>query len=118
LCRPGDTTKTVNEAIGNKGVGFLSVFQVSAHPEVYSRATSARAVGFDGFCFRFGDANDVQELLRAEDDLARHTALITASMPRLYLACPITILPAALSDFTDYATVVRLPLKNDSARIG
>ena len=36
-CSPTRTTKTVNEAIGKKGVGFLSVFQVCGHPEVYSR---------------------------------------------------------------------------------
>jgi hypothetical protein len=65
LCSPGDTTKIVNEAIGNKGVGFLSVFQVSSHPEVYSRDTNATSGGFDGFCFRFGRGSCDRQLLRA-----------------------------------------------------
>jgi hypothetical protein len=117
LRSPGDTTKIVNEAIGNKGVGFLSVFQVSSHPEVYSRDTSATSGGFDGFCFRFGDENDLADLL-AEENLEHQTARVAASMPRLYLACPAVSVPTAVAGLAleDYATVVRLPLKNPDAR--
>jgi hypothetical protein len=115
LCSPTLTTKNVNEAIGNKGVGFLSVFQVSSHPEVYSRRTAA-SLTFDGFCFVFA----ADEMLRAFLDDARlgdKAAQVIESMPRLYLACPATLLPAAVQQLAaeGFATVVRLPLKNKDA---
>ena len=111
LCSPTLTTKNVNEAIGNKGVGFLSVFQVSSHPEVYSRAKDG-AVGFDGFCFSFAADETLGAFLR-EEGLGDHAGQVIANMPRLYLACPATDRPGAVGQFASdgFATVIRLPLK-------
>ena len=116
LCSPTRTTKTVNESIGNKGVGFLSAFQVSAHPEIYSRS-SCGSTRFDGYCFHFADDTAIRRFLEAED-LGSHAADVTAKMPRLYLACPIVEVPEAVRRFEQegFVTVVRLPLKNDDAR--
>ena len=36
LCGVATSTKRIDEGIGYKGIGFLSVFQVCAHPEIYS----------------------------------------------------------------------------------
>lgn len=92
LCSPTLTTKSVNEAIGNKGVGFLSVFQVSSHPEVYSRR-SATSTTFDGFCFAFAADETLCAFLDAEG-LGREAEQVIRSMPRLYLACPTPFFPA------------------------
>lgn len=115
LCSPTLTTKNVNEAIGNKGVGFLSVFQVSAHPEVYSRI-SAGEVGFDGYCFSFGTDETLGAFLD-EQGLGKKAEQIIANMPRLYLACPVEDRPGVVGQFADegFATVIRLPLKASDA---
>lgn len=116
LCSPTRTTKTVNEAIGNKGVGFLSTFQVCDHPEIYSRAAPESAT-FDGFSFRFGDADNVTALLAAEGRVDQ-TALIVEQMPRLYLACPLRSAGEHIASLAEqgFATVVRLELKNEEAK--
>ncbi|MBY3315076.1 sacsin N-terminal ATP-binding-like domain-containing protein [Rhizobium laguerreae] len=117
LCSPTRTTKAVNEAIGNKGVGFLSVFQISSHPEVYSRSKATRSPSFGGFCFAFADAVNLRAFLDREG-LAEQTQFISESMPQLYLATPLDEPPETVRVLGDegYATVLRLPLKNAEAR--
>lgn len=116
LCSPTRTTKSVNEAIGNKGIGFLSVFQVCSHPEVYSRSAPS-SVGFDGYCFAFAADEMLVDFLDEEERGETATRVI-ANMPRLYLACPINALPDAVGQLADegFATVIRLPLKSLDAR--
>ncbi len=115
LCSPSRTTKPVNDAIGNKGVGFLSVFQVCDHPEVYSRR-DAQDHGFNGFCFRFADNATVAAALSA-DGLGDRAEQVLAGMPRLYLALPRDEPPEAVSALcaNGFSTVVRLPLKGPKA---
>jgi hypothetical protein len=116
LCSPAQTTKIVNEGIGNKGVGFLSAFQVSGHPEIYSRFSPA-PTGFDGYCFHFADDASIRRFLE-DEDLGSHAADVIAKMPRLYLACPIIEVPEAVRRLEQegFSTVVRLPLKSEDAR--
>ncbi|MBZ9775047.1 ATP-binding protein [Mesorhizobium sp. CO1-1-8] len=115
LCSPTLTTKNVNEAIGNKGVGFLSVFQVSAHPEIYSRLPGG-GPNFDGYCFSFA-TDDTLRLFLERKGLGNEVDQIIANMPRLYLACPTYDQPTAVSRFAEdgFATVIRLPLKAGEA---
>jgi hypothetical protein len=116
LCSPSRTTKTVNESIGNKGVGFLSVFQICAHPEVYSRATPGSSA-FDGYCFAFADEARLRGFLEPEG-LADRASVVAKTMPQLYLATPIFDPQASVGVLCEdgYATVLRLPLKNEDAR--
>jgi hypothetical protein len=116
LSSPSRTTKGVSEAIGNKGVGFLSVFQVSAHPEVYS-STTADGAGFDGFCFRFADDLIVQRFL-TEAGIGDQSEQVISGMPRLYLTFPVDDVPPAVAVLAaeGFATVVRLPLKSKEAQ--
>ncbi|QOZ06634.1 hypothetical protein XH96_03205 [Bradyrhizobium sp. CCBAU 51765] len=113
LCSPTLTTKGVNEAIGNKGVGFLSVFQVSSFPEIYSRMPGSVGRGFDGYCFRFASDEDIADFLISEG-LGEHARAVAANMPRVYLASPCEECPAAIERLAGegFATAVRLPLKN------
>ena len=48
----GQSDKDPQESIGNKGIGFRSVLEISSAPEVFSRASNASS-RFDGFCFGF-----------------------------------------------------------------
>lgn len=52
LSQLGQSDKDPQKSIGNKGLGFRSVLEVSDRPEIYSRATPASAQ-FDGYCFAF-----------------------------------------------------------------
>jgi hypothetical protein len=52
LSQLGQSDKDPQKSIGNKGLGFRSVLEVSDRPEVYSRA-SAGSAQFDGYCFAF-----------------------------------------------------------------
>lgn len=52
LSQLGQSDKDPQKSIGNKGLGFRSVLEVSVRPEVYSRA-SADSTQFDGYCFAF-----------------------------------------------------------------
>jgi hypothetical protein len=52
LSNLGQSSKNPNEAIGNKGIGFRSVLEVSKAPEIYSCRLGAPGL-FDGYCFRF-----------------------------------------------------------------
>ena len=116
ICSPTMTTKNVNDAIGNKGVGFLSVFQVCSHPEVYSKLPGSRSETFDGFCFAFADDAAVGRFL-AQIGCADSTSDVLANMPRLYLSCPIKTGdgPIAVLAREGFATAIRLPLKNNES---
>ena len=63
----GLSDKPVGEGIGNKGVGFKSVLQICAAPEVYSTLPG----GAPGFCFRFAGPDDVAELVGGDPVLTR-----------------------------------------------
>jgi hypothetical protein len=117
LCSPTQTSKTVNDAIGNKGVGFLSVFQVCHHPEIYSRLPESQSDYFDGYCFQFAGPEALRTFLDSEG-LVQHVDHIVANMPQLYLACPLgTTSPVIRQLAADgYVTVVALPLKSAEAR--
>ena len=52
LSNLGQSDKDPQKSIGNKGIGFRSVLEISKVPQIYSRkeSTSSR---FDGYCFGF-----------------------------------------------------------------
>src|SRR5882672_1476171 len=52
LGRLGQSSKDPNRFVGNKGIGFRSVLEISSAPEIYSRFDS-NSREFDGFCFAF-----------------------------------------------------------------
>ena len=69
LCRIAMSPKRPDQGIGNKGVGFKSVLQLSAAPEIYS-ASHTNSGHFDGFCFRFalpGDYLTLAERIRPDE---------------------------------------------------
>lgn len=66
LANLGQSSKDPRESIGNKGIGFRSVLEVSRAPEVYSCADTARG-RFDGYCFRFSP----EVLTQSEAPLAK-----------------------------------------------
>ena len=68
ICEIAQSSKQPGEGIGNKGVGFKSVLQVAAWPEIYS--SSATGGAFDGYCFRFAEQADMRSLTASDEDAA------------------------------------------------
>ena len=52
LSNLGQSDKDPQQSIGNKGIGFRSVLEITEAPEIYSRKESGSS-SFDGYCFSF-----------------------------------------------------------------
>lgn len=104
--------KPPDEAIGNKGIGFKSVLEVTDSPVVHS----VKAVGsseFDGYCFKFPSIDDISVLV----DGSASQQQIAAEM--LLLGLPIPAGPAgddiAALAADGFVTVVSLPLRSQDS---
>jgi hypothetical protein len=117
LIRLGHSSKVVGESIGNKGVGFRSVYRVCERPEFYSRSVAGVASRrFDGFCFSSAMPDHLPELAAGDEGLL--ASLIEDVHPS-FLPVPLEDQPAAVETFAQersISTVVRLPLKDPDAR--
>lgn len=115
----GLSDKSADEGIGNKGLGFRSVLQLSDRPEVYSRDPDNDAdEGFRGYSFRFAGPQDIDELA-ASSELARQ---VEAKVSPLDLPVPAEVTDDHIRQLATerFATVVKLPLRDaiaaDAAR--
>ena len=61
LSQLGNSDKDPQDSIGNKGIGFRSVLEVTVRPSIFSRSVPGSET-FDGFCFGF--APDTIDMLR------------------------------------------------------
>ena len=52
LSQLGQSDKDPEKSIGNKGIGFRSVLEITDSPEIYSRS-EPNSPTFDGYCFAF-----------------------------------------------------------------
>lgn len=52
LAKLGQSDKNPEESIGNKGIGFRSVLEITSSPQIYS-LKDPQSSCFDGFCFQF-----------------------------------------------------------------
>ncbi|MER6028236.1 hypothetical protein [Streptomyces sp. NPDC001851] len=106
------SSKAAGEGIGNKGLGFRSVLQLTDWPEIYSKA-APESPGFDGYCFRFARPEDVRSLV---DDPVLATRVIEDISP-LALPVPADTTDPVLGELAEegYSTVVRLPLRDQRA---
>lgn len=113
ICEIAQSSKRPGEGIGNKGVGFKSVLQIAAWPEIYS--CSAAGGAFDGYCFRFADHVEMRRLTESDEE-----AMVLADRISPY-GLPVHIPPENLCEHlrrlaTDgYASVIRLPLRTPAA---
>ena len=105
------SSKSVNESIGNKGLGFRSVLQICLWPEIYSVLGTGGQNEFDGYCFRFAQKDDINKFLdnHSSQDLAIE---ILENMPSWYLPVYADTRPGQVSKFAagGFATVLRMPL--------
>ena len=113
ICEIAQSSRHPGEGIGNKGIGFKSVLQVAAWPQIYSSSTSGPV--FEGYCFRFAEPNDMARLTSTP---AEAETLADRLSP---YGLPIHIdrqdRPAVLERLASegLVTVVRLPLRTEAA---
>ena len=91
----GDSDKPIGVGIGNKGVGFKSVFQICDVPEVYS-SSGPDDPGFSGFSFRFGTPSDLDDYLDPDDPLR---AKLESELSLSLLTVPLEAIPPTVADF-------------------
>ena len=113
LCDIGLSRKPLGESIGNKGLGFRSVVQITDAPRIYSQCTAAPGEHqFSGFCFRFAGPEDYSELIHHP----RHLELELArrDLPLFHLPICLDSQSDAVCAFAEagFSTVIELPLRN------
>ncbi|WP_344648734.1 sacsin N-terminal ATP-binding-like domain-containing protein [Cryptosporangium japonicum] len=117
MCRIAMSSKRPDQGIGNKGVGFKSVLQLSDSPEVYSRSVEDSSA-FDGFCFRFAGPADFDVLAaRVAPDRSDLAEDLRNNVSPLKVTVPADAIPAQVAEFErdGFATVIRLVLRSAAA---
>ncbi len=111
LCDIGLSQKPLGEAIGNKGLGFRSVVQVTDTPRIYSQEPAKEAASaFYGFCFRFAGPDDYPEMI----DHELHAKLARRDLPIFHVPIPVDGRAEYVAHYAKagYTTVVELPLRD------
>ncbi len=117
MCRIAMSEKRPDAGIGNKGVGFKSVLQLSDNPEVYS-AVAEGADSFSGYRFRFARPEDfdtvAQRICPADSRLGQK---LRENVSSLKITLPLEVTPPDVERFAreGYSTVIRLELRSPAA---
>ncbi|MFC9927452.1 sacsin N-terminal ATP-binding-like domain-containing protein [Streptomyces sp. NPDC127190] len=115
VCKLARSEKTVGEGIGNKGVGFRSILEITDAPEVYSAGAAGEGPAvLDGYCFRFAVGDDLRVLLRDEDLVRR----AEEELPPFQVPFPLSDVPPTCKELAadGHVTVIRIPLRNEASR--
>lgn len=109
----GESDKPIGEGIGNKGVGFKSVFQICDVPEIYS-ARDRRDPMFNGYSFRLGTREDLLEMLDGDDIRADQ---VEKNLSLSMLTVPLSSVPPRAKALREqgYVTVLRMPATSPRA---
>ncbi|KOV87558.1 sacsin N-terminal ATP-binding-like domain-containing protein [Nocardia sp. NRRL S-836] len=111
ICKLAQSSKTVGEGIGNKGVGFKSVLQICEWPEIYS--CDPTDPERDGYSFRFatdaelrGMTPDEESFLRVRQDVSAYTVPV-----------PVATLQQTVRELRrdGFRTVMRFPVRSEVA---
>ena len=115
----GRSTKTEGKAIGHKGIGFKSVLEMSATPEIYSGLGSAEPE----LAVRFDPRDALEKIHEASPDwptlAADHVREADgdelALVPVLQFPMWVDTLPADVQDLAErgFETVIRIPFGDD-----
>ncbi|WP_431298468.1 sacsin N-terminal ATP-binding-like domain-containing protein [Tabrizicola sp. BL-A-41-H6] len=114
LCDIGLSRKPLGESIGNKGLGFRSVVQITDIPSIYSQSDIFPAADrFSGFCFRFAASGDYAALI----DDSRHLQLARRDLPPFHIPVWLDKQTEAVRGFAKdgFSTVIELPLRDEVA---
>ena len=111
------SAKEVGEGIGNKGLGFRSIEALTDKVQIYSSNGSAPKNCFNGYCFRFAEQYEIENLLKSYpvEDLTRRD--VARTIPRYLVPLPLTNQPGEIKEyaFRGFATVIAVPLRTADA---
>jgi hypothetical protein len=108
------SSRRPGEGIGNKGVGFKSVLQISEWPEVFSCSSATTNERFDGYTFGFARPHDFLRLSKNDASLAR---VLAERVSPYALPVVVTEQGPTVREFREagFTTVFRLPLRSAKA---
>ncbi len=111
------SAKEVGEGIGNKGLGFRSIEALSDDVRIYSRNGASRSDGFDGYCFRFAEVSEIEDILQSTGVDAPTSAAVAKAVPRYLVPRPLEERPIEIAAYArrGYATVIAAPLRTPEA---
>ncbi len=111
------SAKEVGEGIGNKGLGFRSIEALTDDVRIYSRNGRSQSNEFDGYCFRFAETRDTEELLRSTGFDAATSAAVAPTVSRYLVPRPLENHPDEIAAYArrGYATVIAAPLRTSEA---
>lgn len=110
LCQLGQSPKNPNEYIGNKGLGFKSVMEVSLCPEIYSVAPSGNGASF---AFRF-DPSICETIAASACELVKNGLSLRSPFdPRCPLVC---WSPANLNQYRKRLIEERIDVSKEAAK--
>lgn len=117
ICEIAQSSKSPDESIGNKGIGFRSVLQVCDSPEIYSMDPEyASRDYFNGFCFSFANDQELKSLLE-DINQAQYFERANKEVSKFSLPVPLKEQSSKIKEFATagYSTVIALPLNKGSA---
>ena len=111
------SAKEVGEGIGNKGLGFRSIEALTDDVRIHSRNARSQSTEFDGYCFRFADTHETEELLRSTGFDAATSAAVAPTVPRYLVPRPLEDHPDEIAAYArrGYVTVISAPLRTSEA---
>lgn len=113
----GTSDKEIGEGIGNKGLGFRSVEALTDDPRIYSQSEGNRGVCFEGYCFRFASAEEIEDRLERLGAPGKVRKQVAQNISRYLVPLPLTKQRDEVLGFAraGFATVVELPLRSAEA---
>ena len=114
LCDIGLSRKPLGESIGNKGIGFRSVVQLTDTPRIYSQQYGTlKKDHFSGFCFGFAGVEDYKTLI----DNSKHRELAERDLPIFHIPVWLDRQSDTVRAYceSNYSTLIELPLRNAAA---
>jgi|TARA_R110002124_G_scaffold287327_1_gene472909 hypothetical protein len=108
------SAKSVGQSIGNKGLGFRSVVQISDEPRIFSQLPEVvDPQAFHGFCFRFASSDDFDTLIESPS----HRQLAKKDLPKFHIPIWLDDPCDLVRDFARHglSTVIELPLRDHFA---
>lgn len=111
------SAKEVGEGIGNKGLGFRSIEAITNDVRIFSRRGPGPSDRFDGYCFRFAEASEIEGILQAKGYDAITSEAVARTIPRYLIPRPVLDQPEEISRYArrGYATVIAAPLRTEEA---
>ena len=107
------TAKEIGESIGNKGLGFRSVEVLTDDVRIFSRRGREDSKRFDGYCLRFAEWGEIEELVHADGVDTATARIVARTVPRYLVPLPLTEQPDEVVSYArrGYASVIVLPLR-------